>query len=37
MKDKCYGKIISGQRFDIGSNADYLTLQNILFNQKNKI
>jgi len=33
-KDKCYGKIISGRRFDIGSGADYLALQNYLFNQK---
>ena len=36
-KDECYGKIISGQRYDIGSEADYLTLQNIMFNKKNKI
>jgi UTP--glucose-1-phosphate uridylyltransferase len=36
-KDKCYGKIISGQRYDIGSQADYLALQNRIFNQKNKI
>jgi UTP--glucose-1-phosphate uridylyltransferase len=33
-KDKCYGKIISGQRFDIGSTKDYLAMQNMIFNQK---
>jgi UTP--glucose-1-phosphate uridylyltransferase len=35
-KDKCYGKIISGQRFDIGSKADYLAMQNMIYNQKSK-
>ncbi|MCO7175213.1 UTP--glucose-1-phosphate uridylyltransferase [Sporolactobacillus kofuensis] len=35
-KDKCYGKIISGQRFDIGSEADYIAMQMMIFNQKNK-
>ncbi|RYL89863.1 UTP--glucose-1-phosphate uridylyltransferase [Sporolactobacillus sp. THM7-4] len=35
-RDKCYGKIISGQRFDIGSETDYLALQNMIYHQKKK-
>ena len=34
--DKCYGKIISGDRYDIGLEKDYLSLVNYIFNQKNK-
>lgn len=34
--DKCYGKIISGDRYDIGLEADYLSLINFIYNQKNK-
>lgn len=35
-KDKCYGKIISGKRYDIGLEKDYLSLVNYIYNQKNK-
>ena len=33
-EDKCFGKIISGSRYDIGTEADYLALLNFIFNQK---
>lgn len=32
-RDKCYGKMISGNRYDIGTETDYLALQNLLFNR----
>lgn len=34
-RDKCYGKIVSGQRYDIGSEADYIALLNHIFYRKN--
>lgn len=34
--DKCYGKIISGDRYDIGLEQDYISLVNFVFNQKNQ-
>ena len=36
QKDKCYGKVLSGTRYDIGSTADYLAVQNYVFNQKHE-
>lgn len=33
-QDKCYGKIMSGNRYDIGSETDYLSLLNFVFEQK---
>ncbi|PLR82109.1 UTP--glucose-1-phosphate uridylyltransferase [Bacillus canaveralius] len=30
--EKCLGKIIAGQRFDIGSNKEYIKLQNLIGN-----
>ena len=35
--DKCFGKIISGDRYDIGLEEDYLSLINFVFNQKNNL
>lgn len=34
IQDKCYGKIISGCRYDIGSQKDYLALLNRLFGEE---
>ncbi|MFJ8264452.1 UTP--glucose-1-phosphate uridylyltransferase [Peribacillus asahii] len=36
QEDKCYGKVLSGTRYDIGSTADYLAVQNYIFNQKHE-
>ncbi len=35
-KVDCYGKIISGQRYDIGKEADYLALLNEVYKQNKK-
>lgn len=34
--DKCYGKIISGDRYDIGLERDYLSIVNYVYSKKNK-
>ncbi|RYM02217.1 UTP--glucose-1-phosphate uridylyltransferase [Sporolactobacillus sp. THM7-7] len=33
---KCYGKVLTGQRFDIGSEKEYIDMQHMLFKQQRK-